>query len=124
MALRSMRRRMRQRAKATWAGQHFRSPPHIARIMLYGVISALAIGYGLAELLRDEKSYTIFFLGVFFALFALDNWRRLSEEHEAKLLPHRFRCPDCGASIALSPEERKKSVFHCDSCDEDFEVND
>lgn len=124
MALRSMRRGMRQRAKTGWAGQHFRSPPHIGRVISYGVISAVAMGYGFAEALRGDNSPKIFFLGVFFALFALDNLRRLRAEREAHLLPRRFRCPDCGASIALSSEERKKSTFHCDSCDEDFQVDD
>jgi hypothetical protein len=92
--------------------------------MLYGVMSALAIAYGAAELLRGEKSYKILFVGVFFALFALDNWRRLNDANDKNLLPRRFRCPDCGGSIALSPEERKKSTFHCNSCREDFAVDD
>jgi hypothetical protein len=92
-------------------------------VLLYGVVSAFAIAYGAAALLRGQKSDTILVLGVFFALFALDNWRRLNEEKEKNLLPHRFRCPDCGAPIALSSEEREKSHFRCNSCREDFEVD-
>jgi hypothetical protein len=116
---------------ATW-GKHFRSEPHIARVLLYGVASALSIAYGAAALLRDLRPDTILVLpphetalvfGVLFALFALDNWRRLNEEKEKNLLPHRFRCPDCGAPIALSSEEREKSHFRCNSCREDFEVD-
>lgn len=124
MSLRAVRRLIKQRSEATWAGTYFRSPPHPARVLAYGVVAALAIAIGGASMLRGAKSGGIFILGVFFVLFAIENWRRLKEEREKRLLPGHFRCPDCGAAIALSPEERKKSIFSCSSCGEDFEVGD
>ena len=110
---------LRERARSGWVRDHFSGPASIWRVFSYGMVSALATAYSAAAALRGDVPMEIAGIAVLFGLFAVDNWRKLND---GDLLPRRFRCPDCDASIQLSPPERTLKTFSCKACGEDFEV--
>lgn len=61
MGLQDMRARIR--ADGARRGQHFRSPPHIGRVLFFSAVSMVALAHGAALLLRGEQRLGIFFVG-------------------------------------------------------------